>query len=69
MLPSTDYERITQAIKPVLDSEGAQTAHSYQFFALMDAAILFRHYEIAARPIFGAAFVLLNETSRYTLSY
>jgi hypothetical protein len=36
---------------------------------MMGAAILFRHYEIAARPIFGAAFVLLHETSRDILSY
>jgi hypothetical protein len=35
----------------------------------MGSAILFAHYQIAARPIFGAAFVLLNEASRDILTY
>jgi len=69
MLPLADYERITRAIKSVLDSEDAATAHCCQFFALMGSAILFTHYQIAARPMFGAAFVLLDETSRDTLTY
>lgn len=69
MLPLADYERITRTIKTVLDSEDAVTAHCCQFFSLMGAAILFTHYKIAARPMFGAAFVLLNEASRDTLTY
>lgn len=69
MLPLADYERITRTIKAILDSEGVATAHCCQFFALMGSAILFAHYQIAARPIFGAAFVLLNEASRDILTY
>lgn len=69
MIPIADYQRITQAIKTVLDSEDAATAHSCQFFALMGAAILFTHYQIAARPMFGAAFLLLDDVSRDILSY
>lgn len=69
MLPLADYERITQTIKAVLDSEDADTAHSCQFFALIGSAILFAHYRVPARPIFGAAFILLNEASRDILTY
>lgn len=69
MLLLADYERITQTIKSILDSEGAATAHSCQFFAMMGAAILYTHYHIPARPMFGAAFLLLDEASRDILSY
>lgn len=69
MLPHADYERITRAIKAILDSENAATAHSCQFFALIGSAILFTHYQIPATPMFGAAFVLLDETSRDILTY
>ena len=69
MLPAADYERITQTIKTILDMKEASTAHACQCFALAGAAILATHYWILARPVFGAAFVVLDDTSRDTLAY
>lgn len=69
LLAQADYERIHLTIKAVLDSEDAKTAHSCSFFALMGAGILFAHYGIRARPVFGAAFLLLDGVSRNILSY
>lgn len=69
MLPMQDYERISSTVKAILDSEDAETAHSCQFFALMGAAILYAHYDIQCSPIFGAAFIMLDEPSRDVLSY
>jgi len=69
MIPASDYERITLTIKAVLDSENAATAHACQFFALMGGAILYRHYGIRARPVFGAAFLMLDGASKDVLSY
>jgi len=69
MIPSQDYERITLTIKAILDSENAAAAHACQFFALMGGAILYRHYGIQARPVFGAAFLMLDNVAKDVLSY
>jgi hypothetical protein len=69
ILPFADYERIHLMVKAVLDSENAKTAFACSFFALAGAGILFTHYGIRARPIFGAALLLLNEESKDILTY
>lgn len=68
-VPLADYQRITRTVKAILDSEDANTARSCQFFAMMGAAILDKHYRINCKPVFGASFVLLDETRRNILSY
>ena len=69
LIPLLDYLRIHSVIRSVLDSVDAHTAHACMFFSVAGAAILQEFYKKDAMPVAGAAFLLLDEQQRYTMSF
>jgi hypothetical protein len=55
-----DYERISRITTSVVMAAGRKPHASCQFYAVAGAAILRRHYNIAAIPVAGAAFFLVD---------
>jgi len=69
LIPLLDYLRIHSLIRSVLDSVEADTAHACMFFSVAGAAILQAFYKKDAKAVAGAAFLLLDEQPRYTMSF
>ncbi|GKS73255.1 DUF2026 family protein [Acidovorax sp. SUPP950] len=69
LIPLLDYLRIHSVIRSVLDSVDAHTPHACIFFSVAGAAILQEFYKKDARPVAGAAFLLLDEQQRNAMSF
>ncbi|WP_313312553.1 DUF2026 family protein [Pulveribacter sp.] len=69
LIPLLDYLRIHSVIRSVLDSVDARTAHACMFFSVAGSAILREFYKKDARPVAGAAFLLVDEQRRNAMSF
>lgn len=69
LVPLTDYLRIHNVIRSVLDSVDAHTAHACLFFSVAGAAMLREFYKKDAYPVAGAMVMLIDDEQRNALSF
>lgn len=55
LIPRVDYQRIFRTIYSVLRNENGHILRSCEYFNIIGAAILQKHYGIRARPVAGIA--------------
>lgn len=69
LIPLTDYLRMHNVMRSVLDSLDARTAHACLFFSVAGATLLREFYNKDARPVIGAMVLLVNDAQRNALTF